>query len=114
MNKILKLQLADYAEWKQCEKIVKEGRETWYAVSMAWAVIAERKYYLAAGFETFAEYAESLDYSPRGLYQRIQNARAMATLPKHLRSLILNDSAARVLARVPKSLQAPTEVDPIL
>jgi hypothetical protein len=106
-NKCLKLNSTDHAEWKRCEKIVKEGREIWYAVSIAWAIIAEKKYYLAAGFESFAEYAESLGYRPRGLYQRIQNAKVMRNLPEDLRGLVLNDSAARALSRAPKLLQAP-------
>jgi len=105
LKKILKVQPSEEPRWKLLEKIVVEGRETFYAVAMAWDEIREKRYYVDAGYKTFAEYADALDYSPRNLYQRIANARMMNELPPDMRSLILNDAAARALASLPSCFE---------
>ena len=73
-----------------------------YQVGMALSEIKKREFYLADGFENFADFADSIGYSPRHVNQLIQNAKTVNDLPEDLRGLVLNDRTARELSKVPK------------
>lgn len=108
LTKILKP--AEQARFELLEKVCIEGRVVFYMVGNSLTEIKEKRFFVARGFETFEEYAESIGYSKRYCNQLILDAAVLKSLPENLRELIKSERAARELAKIPEPLRGQVAV----
>ena len=89
----------------ELEKIIKEGRQTFFDVGNALAQIMEEQLYLVKGFGSFTEYYETVwGFKKSYAYQLVQSAEVMKELPATVSTMVetFNPSQVRELVKIPK------------
>jgi hypothetical protein len=96
-----KMGIDDYEELNKCEKVIRDGEDTFVKVGAALEKIRDKRLYRAK-YDTFEEYCqERWGFGRRYANLMIQSGVAVKSLPKDLGTIVPNLEAGKALAKVP-------------
>ena len=103
IKKTGKLSVSEWAELRECERVISEGQKTFVEVGTKLARVRDYKLYREK-YGTFAEYCEQKwGWGKRYANQLIEGTAAVKSLPAEVGIIVPNPGAALALARVPES-----------
>lgn len=105
-----KLTVAEWAELKALETVIKTGQQAFRDVGNALLTVKEKKLYREK-FATFDEYCETKwGWTRQRAYQLIEATKAVASLPAKCQPLVDNERTAREVAKLPEPARAAVVV----